>query len=158
MIIREENGRILRFAMSATRNSEPKTSVQFRKGLLGPRVALGVIPQPGSNHIEIANEFYKRIAAIREDLPKDVNISIAWDTTQYIRKSIKEVRETILTAFLLVVGIIFLFLRDWRTTLIPVLAVPISLVGVFFRDVPVRLFDQRADPARTGARHRHRGG
>jgi multidrug efflux pump len=132
MIIREENGRILRFRDIGSAQLGAENDRSVSKGLLGPRVALGVIPQPGSNHIAIADEFYKRVAAIQKDLPKDVNLSIAWDTTQYIRKSIKEVRETILTAFLLVVAIIFLFLRDWRTTLIPVLAVPISLVGVFF--------------------------
>jgi multidrug efflux pump len=132
MIIREENGRILRFRDIGSAQLGAENDRSVSKGLLGPRVALGVIPQPGSNHIAIADEFYKRVAAIQKDLPKDVNLSIAWDTTQYIRKSIVEVRETILTAFLLVVAIIFLFLRDWRTTLIPVLAVPISLIGVFF--------------------------
>ena len=132
MIIREENGRILRFSDVGTAELGPENERQVSKGLVGPRVAVALVPQPGSNHIAITDEFYKRLDDIDNDLPDDVVLSVAWDTTRYIRKSIEEVRETILTAFLLVVAIIFLFLRDWRTTLIPVLAVPISLIGVFF--------------------------
>jgi multidrug efflux pump len=132
MIIREEDGRILRFRDVGTAMLGPENERQVSKSLVGPRVALGLFPQPGSNHINISDEFHRRVAEIEKDLPEDVKLAVAWDTTTYIRKSIVEVRETILTAFLLVVAIIFLFLRDWRTTLIPVLAVPISLVGVFF--------------------------
>src|SRR5690606_472329 len=65
-------------------------------------------------------------------LPKDIRIGVALDSTKNIRKSISEVQETVLIAFLLVVLVIFLFLRDWRTTLIPVIAIPISLIGTFF--------------------------
>jgi multidrug efflux pump len=95
-------------------------------------VAVAVVPQPGSNHIAIADEFFRRVEQIDRELPEDVEVSVAFDTTRYIRTSIKEVEETIITAFVLVVLIIFLFLRDWRTTIIPVLAIPISLVGTFF--------------------------
>ncbi|HET6348107.1 MAG TPA: efflux RND transporter permease subunit, partial [Candidatus Krumholzibacteria bacterium] len=132
MIVREDNNRILRFRDVGAAMLGPEDDRSISKGLLGPRVALGLFPQPGSNHINISDEFYRRLKSIEPDLPKDVNVNIAWDTSGYIRKSIREVRETILTAFLLVIAIIFLFLRDWRTTLIPVLAVPISLIGVFF--------------------------
>ncbi|HEX6790748.1 MAG TPA: efflux RND transporter permease subunit, partial [Candidatus Krumholzibacteria bacterium] len=132
MILREDGGRILRFRDVGTAMLGPENERQVSKSLVGPRVALGLFPQPGSNHINISDEFHRRVAEIEKDLPEDVKLAVAWDTTNYIRKSIVEVRETILTAFLLVVAIIFLFLRDWRTTLIPVLAVPISLIGVFF--------------------------
>jgi len=132
MILREEKGRILRFSDVGTAMLAPENDRSVSKSLVGPRVALGIYPQPGANNINISDDFNRRVASIRDDLPRDVTLSIAWDTSDYIRKSIVEVRETILTAFLLVVGIIFLFLRDWRTTLIPVLAVPISLIGVFF--------------------------
>jgi multidrug efflux pump len=90
------------------------------------------VPQPGSNHIQIADEVYKRIEQIKADLPSDIKVGIGFDSTQFIRASIAEVQETIVVAFFLVVGIIFLFLRDWRTTIIPVLAIPISLIGTFF--------------------------
>jgi multidrug efflux pump len=97
-----------------------------------PMVGVVLVPLPGSNNIEIVDEFYRRLEFIKKDLPADVGLEIGFDSTTYIRNSIAEVQETIITAFILVVAIIFLFLRDWRTTFIPVLTIPISLIGVFF--------------------------
>lgn len=97
-----------------------------------PMVGVAVTPQPGANYLSIAEEFYKRVEQIKKTMPADLNIGIAIDTTKTISKSIVEVEETILIAFGLVVLVIFLFLRNWRTTLIPVIAIPISLVGSFF--------------------------
>ncbi|HOF55007.1 MAG TPA: efflux RND transporter permease subunit [Prolixibacteraceae bacterium] len=97
-----------------------------------PMVSTVIIPQPGANHIDIVDEVYKRLEYIKKDLPNDVVIDIGFDNTQYIRSSIREVLETIYIAFALVVFIIFLFLRDWRTTMIPILVIPVSLVGAFF--------------------------
>lgn len=97
-----------------------------------PMIGIAVNPQPGANYIEIVDEIYKKVEQIKKELPSDVKLGIALDATQNIRKSISEVEETILIAFGLVVLIIFLFLRDWRTTLIPIIAIPISLIGTFF--------------------------
>lgn len=97
-----------------------------------PMVGTVIIPQPNSNYIDIADEFYERVEEIKRNLPDDIELQIGFDTTQYIRNSINEVKETIYLAFFLVVTIIFLFLRNWRTTIIPVLVIPISLVGSFF--------------------------
>lgn len=97
-----------------------------------PMVGVVLVPQPGSNNIEIADEFYKRLEHIKKDLPEDIGLEIGFDTTDYIRESIDEVTQTIIVAFILVFAIIFLFLRDWRTTLIPVLTIPIALIGTFF--------------------------
>jgi multidrug efflux pump len=97
-----------------------------------PMVATVIIPQPGANHIEIVDEVYKRLEFIKKNLPDDVAYEIGFDNTKYIRSSIKEVQQTIYLAFFLVVVIIFLFLRDWRTTIIPILVIPVSLVGSFF--------------------------
>ncbi|MCE1199502.1 MAG: efflux RND transporter permease subunit, partial [Marinilabiliales bacterium] len=94
-------------------------------------IALGIQPQPGSNHIAIADEFYKRVERLKLEVPKDLKLNVILDTTENIRKGIKEVEETILFSFILVVLVIFVFLRHWRTTLIPVLAIPISLIGTF---------------------------
>src|SRR5690606_37469912 len=66
------------------------------------------------------------------DLPDDIETMMGFDSTEFIRESIAEVQETIIIAFFLVIFIIFLFLRDWRTTLIPVMVIPIALVGAFF--------------------------
>ena len=132
LILREQNGQIVRFADVGYAELAPEDERSISKGLAGPRVAVAVVPQPGSNAISIADEFYRRVQQIKSDLPNDIEVSIVFDTTRYIRSSIVEVRETIFAAFMLVVLIIFLFLRDWRTTLIPVFAIPISLIGTFF--------------------------
>ncbi|MBT9395285.1 efflux RND transporter permease subunit [Hymenobacter sp. NST-14] len=97
-----------------------------------PGVALAVIPQPGSNQIDIADEFNKRIEQFGKDLPDDLELRQAIDYSIFIRKSISEVEHTLIEAFVLVVIIIFLFLRDWRSTLIPIVAIPVSLIGIFF--------------------------
>lgn len=97
-----------------------------------PMVGTVLVPQPGANHIDIVDEVYKRLEFIKKDLPDDVKIEIGFDNTQYIRTSIKEVEDTIYLAFFLVVVIIFVFLRDWRTTILPILVIPVSLIGVFF--------------------------
>ncbi|MEX0988538.1 MAG: efflux RND transporter permease subunit [Bacteroidales bacterium] len=97
-----------------------------------PTVAAIIIPQPGANHIDIVDEVYSRLEYIKKDLPDDVKYVVGFDNTKYIRSSIKEVQNTIYLAFFLVLFIIFIFLRDWRTTIIPILVIPVSLVGSFF--------------------------
>lgn len=97
-----------------------------------PMVGNAIVARPGANNIQIAQEVYKRLEKIEKDLPDDVSWEIGFDLTTYIVQSIEEVQQTIFIAFGLVVLIIFLFLRDWRTTLIPVVVIPISLIGSFF--------------------------
>lgn len=96
-----------------------------------PGVALAFVPQPGSNQVAIVDEVRRRLPRIRSDLPEGVEIQEVFDNTIFVRKALAEVGETIGIAFALVVLVIFVFLRDWRTTLVPVLAIPVSLVGVF---------------------------
>ncbi len=97
-----------------------------------PMVGVVLIPQPGANQIDIADEFYRRAENIEKDLPADIETAIGFDSTTYVRASIDEVKQTIFVAFFLVIAVIFLFLRDWRTTIIPVLVIPIALIGAFF--------------------------
>ena len=97
-----------------------------------PMVGTVIVPQPGANHIEIVDDVYERLDYIKKDLPDDVEIEVGFDNTEYIRTSIKEVKNTIYLAFFLVVLIIFIFLRDWRTTILPILVIPVSLIGSFF--------------------------
>jgi len=97
-----------------------------------PMVGVVLRPLPGANYIDIVDEFYNRLDRIRADLPSDLELGIGFDNTEPIRDSIDEVQQTIFIAFLLVVLIIFLFLRDWRSTLIPLVVVPIALIGSFF--------------------------
>jgi len=87
--------------------------------------------QPGANQIEIVDELRRRIEQIRKEVPPDIKLEVAYDNTEYVRRSLLEVTETIFIAFVLVVLVVFAFLREWRTTLIPVLAIPVSIVGAF---------------------------
>lgn len=132
LIIKESETNIVRFqdVGTAELSALNEKTLLRRNGV--PMVAVVLVPLPGSNNIEIADEFYKRLEFIKKDLPADIGVEVGFDGTEYIRQSISEVEETIITAFILVVAIIFLFLRDWRTTFIPVVTIPISLVGVFF--------------------------
>ncbi len=132
LIVKEDGGNIVRLkdVGYATLGAENERSILKRDGT--PMVGVVLIAQPGANNISIADEFYKRLAQIKRDLPSDVKTGIGFDVTEYIRDSISEVEQTIFIAFGLVVLIIFLFLRDWRTTIIPVIAIPISLIGAFF--------------------------
>ena len=97
-----------------------------------PMVGVVVIPQPGANHIEIANAVYDRMEKMKKDLPEDVHYNYGFDNTKFIRASIDEVKQTVYEAFVLVIIIIFLFLRDWRVTLVPCIVIPVSLIGAFF--------------------------
>jgi multidrug efflux pump len=97
-----------------------------------PMCGLAISPLPGANHIAIVDEVKVRLEQIKKDLPEDIMLGVMSDTTLTIRKAITEVEETILISFILVVMVIFFFLREWRTTMIPVFAIPISLVGTFF--------------------------
>lgn len=96
-----------------------------------PMVGIALQPQPGSNYIEIVDEAFRRLEIMKKDLPPDIVLDVAMDRTITIRKAISEVKSTILLAFLLVLLVIFFFLRNWRTTLIPVILIPIALIGSF---------------------------
>lgn len=132
LVIREDGDKVVRFRDIgiAEVDAEDTRSIMKRNGV--PMVACVIIPQPGANYIDIVDRAYTVMADLQKDLPDDIEAGIAFDNTVFIRSSINEVKDTIVEAFVLVVLIIFLFLRNWRTTLIPVLAIPISLVGAFF--------------------------
>ena len=132
LIIKDDGNNIVRFSDVGMAELAPEDIRSLLKKNGEPTVINVLIPQPGANHIEIADEAYKRIEQLKKDLPEDVSIEMVYDNTRFIRASIFEVEETIYIAFLLVVIIIFLFLRDWRVTLVPVVVIPVSLVGAFF--------------------------
>ena len=132
LIIRRDDASLVRLSDIGYAELYPENDQSIFRVNGVPGVALAVVPQPGSNQIDIADEFNKRIALYGKDLPKDLVLKPAIDYSVFIRQSITEVEHTIIEAFVLVVVIIFLFLRDWRSTLIPVVAIPVSLVGIFF--------------------------
>lgn len=132
LVIKEDGDNIVRFQDVGRAEVAPEDLRSLMRKNGEPMVIDVIVPQPGANQIEIADEAYKRIEQLKKDLPEDVTIEMVYDNTRFIRASIKEVQETIYVAFLLVVLIIFLFLRDWRVTLVPVVVIPVSLVGAFF--------------------------
>ncbi|MEM0992240.1 MAG: efflux RND transporter permease subunit [Bacteroidota bacterium] len=133
MVIRETNGIAVLLKDVANVTLAPRNlNTSLRGSGIIKMTGVAVTPLPGSNHIEIADEVYKRVEQIKRDLPPDIKVGVAFDRTTSVRKALEEVRETILIAFGLVVLIIFIFLRNIRTTLIPTLAIPISLIGCFF--------------------------
>jgi multidrug efflux pump len=132
LIIKESGGNVVRFRDIGNAELYPENDRTISKRNGVPGVSLALIAQPGANNIDISERAYAKLEQIQRDLPADVKYLIGFDSTKFIRASILEVQETIVIAFLLVVMIIFVFLRDWRTTLIPVATIPISLIGTFF--------------------------
>ena len=132
LIIKEENNRIVRFSDIGRAELGPADIKSYMKMNGVPMVGVVVIPQPGANHIEIADAVYQRMEQMKKDLPEDVHYNYGFDNTKFIRASINEVKSTVYEAFVLVIIIIFLFLRDWRVTLVPCIVIPVSLIGAFF--------------------------
>lgn len=133
MVIAKRNGALVRLkdVGHAVIGSENERTRMYGNGVL-PMIGVALQPQPGANHIDIVDEAFQRVDQIKRELPDDVMLNVALDTTVSIRKAISEVQETIFVAFGLVLLVIFFFLRSWRTTMIPVIVIPISLIGVFF--------------------------
>jgi multidrug efflux pump len=132
LIIRQTNTQLIRFrdvgeAILGPENEE--TSLRKNNVIA---VSIAVIPQPGANHVEIADEFYRRYEDIRKNLPAGVTAEIGIDKSKFVRRAILEVQETLAIAIVLVVLIVYLFFRDWLIALRPLIDIPVSLIGSFF--------------------------
>ena len=132
LIIKEDNNRIIRLSDIGQAELGARDLKSYMKMNGVPMIGIVVIPQPGANHIDIADEVYRRMEIMKKDLPEDVTYQYSFDNTKFIRASINEVKSTVYEAFVLVIIIIFLFLRDWRVTLVPCMVIPVSLIGAFF--------------------------
>jgi len=132
LILREDNNGVVRYkdVGYAELGADTEESVSRKNNV--PSVNLGVVAQPGANQIEIADEVYKRIKEIKKDMPPDIIFEVGYDRTTFVRNAIKEVKETLVIAILLVVTIIFLFFREWTLALRPLIDIPVSLIGAFF--------------------------
>lgn len=132
MILFSEGDKVVRFKDigGARLGPENEETILRESGI--PMIGLGVVPQPGANYIDIADEFYKRLEQIKKDLPKEFTIGIALDNTRFVKRSIAEVKETLIIAIILVVLIIYLFFRDWLIAFRPLIDIPVSLIGAFF--------------------------
>ena len=132
LIIKHDGNQIIRFSDIGRAELGAADIESYMKMNGVPMVGVVVVPQPGANHIDIADAVYQRMEQMKKDLPEDVHYSYGFDNTKFIRASIDEVKQTVYEAFALVIIIIFLFLRDWRVTLVPCIVIPVSLVGSFF--------------------------
>jgi hydrophobe/amphiphile efflux-1 (HAE1) family protein len=96
-----------------------------------PTIGMATYLQPGANALEVADLVRARMKQLRPAFPEGVDYAIPFDTTRFVDASIKEVNMTIFEAALLVLAVVFLFLQTWRATIIPMIAVPVSLIGAF---------------------------
>src|SRR4051794_6801585 len=96
-----------------------------------PSVALSVYQLPGSNALDVAKRVKERMAQLRAHFPPGIDYSIVYDTTPFINESIREVFETLFDAIVLVAVVVLVFLQNWRSSLIPLIEVPVAIVGTF---------------------------
>lgn len=132
IIIRADGEKVIRLsdigkASLEAENLETKLSDSGQ-----PMVAMAIIPQPGSNYIDIADAFYKQYEQLQKDLPKDFKLNIAIDNTTFVKKAITEVVETLAISIILVILVIYLFFRNWSIALRPLIDIPVSLISTFF--------------------------
>lgn len=132
LIIKEDSSGIVRLNDVARVEIGPESLEQSWKYNGVNAVGLAIIPQPGANNIQIANDFNKKLEAIKKNNKSDIEMNVLIDNTQNIRKSISEVEETIFIAFGFVVLVIFFFFRNWLIAIRPLIDIPISLIATFF--------------------------
>ena len=132
LILREDSSGIVRLSDVARVEIGPETLEQSWKYNGMNAVGIVIIPQPGANNIQIANDFNKKLEGIKKANKTDIEMNVLLDNTTNIRKSLKEVEETLMISFALVVLVIFFFFRDWLIAIRPLIDIPISLVATFF--------------------------
>ena len=132
LIIKADGKNTIRFSDVGVAVLGPENLETMLKQSGIPMIGVWIVPQPGSNYVDIADELYRRFDQIRKDLPPGYRIDVAVDNTRFIRQSVKEVEETIFVALLLVILIIYLFFREWIIAFRPLIDIPVSLLGAFF--------------------------
>lgn len=132
IIIRADNsGSIVRLN-DVARIELGAVSYGFKMHINGkPGIPFAVYQSPGANALEVANAVSAELEELSKQFPDDLSYEIFYDSTQSVRASIKEVIKTLFITFLLVVAVTFIFLGDWRATLIPTATIPVSLIGSF---------------------------
>ena len=132
LIVRQDNAGIVRLKDVAKVELGPQNEEGSWRYNGVPAVGLALTPQPGANYIKIADEFYKRLDDIKGSQKSDIEITTLIDATKNVRRSLTEVKETLVISFCLVVLVIFFFFRNWLIAIRPLIDIPISLVATFF--------------------------
>ncbi|MVO08134.1 MMPL family transporter [Flavobacterium sp. TP390] len=132
IIIKAEGDKVIRLSDigSATLGPENIETQLTQSGK--PMVAVAIVPLPGANYLEISDAFYTEFEKLKKDLPKDIQLNIAIDTTTFVKRSVTEVAETLLISIILVILIIYLFFRNWAIAFRPLIDIPVSLIATFF--------------------------
>ncbi len=132
LIIKQKDNQIIRFSDigEAVLGPQSEESAASCNGVQA--LTLVLIPMPGANDIQIADEFYKRLDQVQKNLPAGVNLNVIRDKSIFVRQSVTDVIETLAIAIALVVTIIFLFFRSWIIALRPLIDIPVSLIGTLF--------------------------
>ncbi|WP_207429117.1 efflux RND transporter permease subunit [Pedobacter sp. SYSU D00535] len=132
LIVKSDGPSIIRFSDVGTAELGPENLETKMSESGTPMVGMAIIPQPGTNYLEIAGRFYEEFEKLKKELPEDIKLDIAMDNTVFIKRSVIEVAETILIALVLVILIIYLFFRDWGIAFRPLIDIPVSLIATFF--------------------------
>ncbi|EKD45779.1 MAG: hypothetical protein ACD_69C00139G0002 [uncultured bacterium] len=130
LVLRQDNGQLIKIRNVGKAELGPKdTDISVRINNK-PGVVIAITPSSTANPVDITNEIKNMFPKLAASLPKAISTEIMWDSSKFIFESIKEVKKTIVVATLCVVLVVFLFLGSWRTLLIPIVTIPLSLVGV----------------------------
>ena len=132
LIVKQTNDQLVRFSDIGEAVLGPENEEVSVKLNGGDGISLALIPLPGANHIQIADEFYKRFDDIQKNLPPGLKVYVGYDKSKFVRQSVHDVVETLLIAISLVVLIVFLFFRNWVIAIRPLIDIPVSLIGSFF--------------------------
>ncbi|MCE3044770.1 efflux RND transporter permease subunit [Legionella sp. 16cNR16C] len=127
----KENGQIVRIKDLGRVEMGADTYVTTSQFNGKPSASLGIYQLPGANALDISNNVRKAMKELAKSFPAGLEWTIAYDTTNFVKASLREVVITLLEAIALVFLVVFVFLQNWRTTLIPCIAIPVSLVGTF---------------------------
>src|SRR5499433_1402808 len=125
------DGSVIRIKDVARVEMSAKSQDRYSRFNGAPAAAIGIYQTPGSNAVEVARHVRETINTLATRFPADLAHTVFWDSTVFVTETIKEVIRTLGTAIVLVAVVVFLFLGRWRTTLIPLVAVPVSIVGTF---------------------------
>ena len=131
LIVKSDGDKIIRYSDIGSAELGPENLETKMSESGQPMIGLAIIPQPGTNYLEIASKFYQEFERLKNEAPKDLQLNIAMDNTLFIKKSVVEVAETILVALILVILIIYLFFRDWGIAFRPLIDIPVSLIATF---------------------------
>ena len=126
-----ENGEVVRLKDVARVDLGAKDYTVISRLDGNPAINIGIFQAPGSNALEVSKRVREEMEKLKERFPPGVDYRIIYDTTMFVKEAILSVMETIIEAFLLVVFVVLVFLQSWRSTLIPIMAVPVSLIGTF---------------------------